>query len=100
MKPVSMKDQAFKGSRFGDAFDIHFMPVSRAGTPQSVLIMFGPLRIAQGAAKKISGNGKVKTNSSGAKNNSKSTANSSKVKKMIVRKGNAKGGRPTARKKR
>ncbi|MCU1307286.1 MAG: Chemotaxis protein methyltransferase CheR [Acidobacteriaceae bacterium] len=100
MKPVSIKEQAFKGSRFGDAFDIHFMPVSRAGTPQSVLIMFGPLRMAQGAAKKISNNGKARTNSTGAKKEAKSIGSRAKVKKMITAKGNARAGRSGVRRKR
>jgi hypothetical protein len=76
------------------------MPVSRAGTPQSVLIMFGPLRVAQGAAKKIGNNGKLRSNSTGAKNKSKSIANKTKVKKVTAMKRNASAGRSGSRKKR
>jgi two-component system CheB/CheR fusion protein len=79
LKPVSIKQHEFKGGRFGDVFDIHFMPVSRAGTPQSVLIMFGPLSIAENAAKR---NG---TNGSRRKNSKPKVLANSKVKKVVAK---------------
>jgi two-component system CheB/CheR fusion protein len=98
LKPVSIKDQEFSGSRFGDAFDIHFMPVSRAGTPQSVLIMFGPLRQAQDAAKRISANGRGRANSAGAKKKTASNGAKSKVRKSV--KGKASAVRTASKRKR
>jgi PAS domain S-box-containing protein len=89
MKPVSLKEQPFKGSKFGDAFDIHFMPVSRAGTPQSVLIMFGPRRSAQGTAGTMIGNGRGPGKSARAKSKPKNGSIRPNAKKIAVLKGKA-----------
>jgi PAS domain S-box-containing protein len=91
LKPVSIKQHEFKGSRFGDSFDIHFMPVSRAGTPQSVLIMFGPLSVAQNASKRNGING------AGRKNSKAKVSANSKVKKVVA-KARVKAGRTSSAK--
>jgi hypothetical protein len=82
LKPTSIKDQPFKGGRFGDSFDVHFTPVSRTGTPQSVLIMFGPLRRVESSAKRIGSNNSGKSSGTrSARMKTKSSPNGNPSKK-------------------